>query len=162
MSQVSIAACSSLSRPAPCASFLNSVATKFPWSRQYLFLHYIYSVVLSILCRDNLMCVYWNSYVAISTIVSQHCSCAASSNLCRDSISIGSYCNNVSYIVSIPVTTRKVCSDRVLSPLNLISCCSFLLMLRHSLLVLSMFYVATQFLCRDKTSLPCVGIFVAT
>ena len=29
------------------------------------------SVVLSILCRDNLMCDYWNSYVATLTIVSR-------------------------------------------------------------------------------------------
>ena len=40
------------------------------------------SVVLSILCRDNLMYVYWNSYVATLTIVLLHCFCAASSNLC--------------------------------------------------------------------------------
>ena len=32
--QVSIAACSSLSQPAPCASFLNSVAIEFSLSRQ--------------------------------------------------------------------------------------------------------------------------------
>ena len=94
------------------------------------------SVILSILCCDNLMCVYWNNYVATSTIVSRHCFYAASSNLCQDSISVGSCCNNVSYIVSISVVTRKVCHDRVLSPLILISCCSFILMLRHSLLVL--------------------------
>ena len=28
------------------------------------------SVFLSVLCRDNLMCGYWNSYVATSTVVS--------------------------------------------------------------------------------------------
>ena len=44
------------------------------------------SVVLSILCRDNLMCVYWNSYVATLTIVLRHCFCAASSNLCHDPV----------------------------------------------------------------------------
>ena len=101
--------------------------------------------------------------------------------LCHDGISFSSCCNNVSCIVSISVMTRKVCRNRVLSPLNLISCCSFLLILRHSILVLSMCFVATQFLCHDKTflysahlwvvtqvvtsrqdSLPCVGIFVAT
>ena len=71
--------------------------------------------------------------------------------LCRENISVGSCCNNVSCIVSISVETRKVCRDRVLSPLNLISCCSFILMLRHSFLVLSMFSMATKFLCRDKT-----------
>ena len=81
--------------------------------------------------------------------------------LYRDSISVGSCCNNVSCIVSISVATRKVCHDRVLSPLNLISCCSFILILRHSLLVLSMFlsrpsfYVTTRLflfsssLCRN-------------
>ena len=64
-----------------------------------------------------------------------------------------SCCNDVSCIISISVVTRKVCHDIVLLPLNLISCCSFILILRHSLLVLSMFAVATQFLCRDKTFL---------
>ena len=55
----------------------------------------------------------------------------------------GSYCNIVSYIVRISVATKKVCRDIVLYPLNLISCCSFILMLRHGFLVLSMFTVAT-------------------
>ena len=101
--------------------------------------------------------------------------------LCRDNISVGSCCNNVSCIVSIFVTTRKVCRDKVLLPLNLISCCNFILILRHSLLVFSMFFVTTMFLCRnknfciqlifvsqpsllchDKTSLPCIEIFVGT
>ena len=44
LSQVSVAAFSSLSQPAPCASFLDSVATKFPWSREYSFLQYIHYV----------------------------------------------------------------------------------------------------------------------
>ena len=65
--------------------------------------------------------------------------------LCCDNISNGSCCSNVSCIVSIPVETKKVCHDRVLSPLNLISCCSFLLILRHSLFMLSMFSVTTSF-----------------
>ena len=65
------------------------------------------SVVLSILCRDILMCVYWNNYVATLTIVLQHCFCTTSSKLCRDSISIVSCCNNVSCIVSIPVAIGK-------------------------------------------------------
>ena len=46
------------------------------------------SVVLSILCRDNLMCDYWNSYVVTLTIVSRQCFCAASSNWCRDLVFI--------------------------------------------------------------------------
>ena len=74
----------------------------------------------------------------------------------------GSCCNDVSYIVSISVTTRKVCRDRVLSPLNLISCCSFILILRNSLLVLLMFAVAAQFLCHDKTFLYSAYICVVT
>ena len=74
----------------------------------------------------------------------------------------GFCCNNVSCIVSIFVTTRKFCGDRVLSPLNLISCCSFILILRHSLLVLLMFSIATQFLCRDKTFLYSAYLCVAT
>ena len=63
----------------------------------------------------------------------------------------GSCGNTVSCIIKIFVATRKVCHDRVLSPLNLVSCCNFILILRHSLLVLSMLAVATQFLCRDRT-----------
>ena len=82
--------------------------------------------------------------------------------LCRDSIFVGSCCNNVSCIFSISVEIRKVCRDRVLSPLNLISYCSFLLILRHSLLVLSMFSVATQFLCCDRTFLYSTYIYIAT
>ena len=74
----------------------------------------------------------------------------------------GSCCNNVSCIVSIYVTTRKVCRDRVLSPLNLISCCSFILNLRHSFLVLSMFSIVTQFLCHDRTFLYSASICVVT
>ena len=83
-------------------------------------------------------------------------------------------------IFSIHVLTRKVYRDKVLSLLNLISYCNFILILRPSLLVLWLFlsqlnsYVATKLfafnsclcrdsvlLCRDKTSLPCVGIFIA-
>ena len=64
--------------------------------------------------------------------------------LYRNNISVGSCCNNVSCIVSISVLTKKVYRNRVLSPLNLISCCSFIWILRHSLLVLLMFYVATR------------------
>ena len=70
--------------------------------------------------------------------------------LCRDNISVGSCCNNVSFIVSIPIVTKKVCRDKVLSSLNLISCCNFILILQHSLLVLLMFSVATKFLCHGK------------
>ena len=78
-------------------------------------------VVLCILCHDNLMCDYWNSYVATSIIVSQQCLCAAPSNWCRDLVFMSrqhvclvSCCNNVSCIISISVSTRKVCRDRVL------------------------------------------------
>ena len=77
--------------------------------------------------------------------------CVATQFLCCDSISIRSCCNIVSYIVCILIATRKVCRDRVFSPLNLISCCSFILMLQHSLLVLWLFSVMTKFLCCDKT-----------
>ena len=44
------------------------------------------SVSLSILCRDSLMCVYWNNYVATLTIVLRHYSCAVSLNSCRHPI----------------------------------------------------------------------------
>ena len=110
-------------------------------------------VFLIILCHDNLMCGSLNSYVATSTILSLRSFCATSSNWCRNLVFMsrqhfcfGSYCNNVSCIVRISIVTQKVCRDRVLSPLNLISCCSFILMLRHGLFVVLMFAVATQFI----------------
>ena len=100
--------------------------------------------------------------------------CVATQFLSRDSISIGSCCNSVSCIVSIPIATRKVCHDRVLSSLNLISCCDIVYWYSRCLLSRPSFYVATRLftfssslcrnpvlLCHDKTSLPCVRIFVA-
>ena len=121
-------------------SFLDSVATEFPWSPQGFFgsltICLAKSVVLTVLCRDNLMCGSLNSYVATSTILLRQSFYAASSNWCRDPVFMsrqhfyfGSCCNTVSCIVRIFVATQKVCRDRVLSPLNLISCCSFILML---------------------------------
>ena len=99
------------------------------------------SVILSILCRDVLIYGYWNIDVGTLTIVLRHCFYEASSNcvatqfLCCDSISVDYCCNNVFCIVCSPIATRKVCRDRVLSPLNLFSCCNFILMLRQNLLV---------------------------
>ena len=107
LSQVSVVACSSLSRPAPCAlswiqsrqSFLGrysiiffsiiilSRQRKFYRDRSFfgsLTICLARFVVLSVLCRNNLMCGYWNSYVAISTIVSRQCFYASSSNWCHD------------------------------------------------------------------------------
>ena len=83
----------------------------------------------------------WNIYVPTLKILFRLCSCAAFSIcvatqfLFHDGISVGSCCNSVFCIVSILVVTRKACRDRVLSPFNLISCCKFIFMLRHSLLV---------------------------
>ena len=98
------------------------------------------------------MCGSLSSSVAKSTILLQQSFYAASSNWCRDPIFMsrqlfyfGSCCNNVSCIVRDFVAAQKICRDRVLSPLNLISCCSFILMLRHGLLVLSMFVVVTHY-----------------
>ena len=63
------------------------------------------------------------------------------------------YVATLSCIIRISVATQKVCRDSGLLPLSLTSCCSFVLMLRHDFLVLSIFAVATQFSCRDKTLL---------
>ena len=111
----------------------------------------------------------WNSYVVTSIIVSRQCFlCSFFKLMSRPSFYVttaflfGSCYNNVSCIVSISVATRKVCRDRVLSPLNLISCCIFILILRHSLLVLSMFAITTKFLCHDRTFLYSSYICVAT
>ena len=46
------------------------------------------SVVVTVLCCDNLMCGSFNSYVTTSTILLRQSFYAASSNLCRDSISV--------------------------------------------------------------------------
>ena len=75
---------------------------------------------------------------------------------------LGRCCNNVSCVVNILVATRNVCRDRVLSPLNPISCCSFILMLRHRLLVLQIFSVVTKFLRRERTFLYSAYICFAT
>ena len=63
------------------------------------------------------------------------------------------YVTTLSCIICISVVTQKVYHDRGLLPLSLTSCCSFVLMLRHDFLVLSIFSIATQFSCRDKTLL---------
>ena len=112
------------------------VATNFPlWQQIFLWLFNTLSYKVcrsAILCRDTLMGGCLNIYVVTLTILLRNCFCTASSNivttqfLCRDSIYVGSCCNNVSCIVSIPIVTRKICRDRVLSPLNLISYCSFI------------------------------------
>ena len=65
-----------------------------------------------------------------------------------------------------------MCRDRVLLSPNLISCCSFILMLQHGLLVLSVFAVATQFvmsrpdffslcwnICRDIEKSVVTGLY---
>ena len=99
-------------------------------------------VVLTVLCRDNLMCGSLNSYVAtsISFVVTEFlCNffklVSRPVFMSRQHLCFGSCYNNVSCIVGIFVTTQTVYRNRVLSPLNLISCCSFILMLRHGLLL---------------------------
>ena len=73
------------------------------------------SIVLSILCRDNLMCVYWNSYVATLTIVLQHCLCVASSNLCHDPVFMSQ--QDFLYLAHLCVATQFVMSRQGLSSL---------------------------------------------
>ena len=125
-------------------------------------------VVLSALCRDNVKCGYWNIYCDIDSCVVIVFLCSFFKLVSRPSFYVAtaclfsSCCNNVSCIVSIPIATRKVCRYRVLSPLNLISCCNFILILRHGFLVLSMFSVVIQCLCRDRTFLCSTYICVAT
>ena len=63
------------------------------------------------------------------------------------------YVATLSCIICISVATKKVCHDKGLLPLSLTSCCSFVLMLRHDFLVLSIFAVATHFSRCDKTLL---------
>ena len=63
------------------------------------------------------------------------------------------YVATLSCIICISIVTQKVYGDRGLLLMSLTSCCSFVLMLRHDFLVLSIFAVANQFSCRDKTLL---------
>ena len=63
------------------------------------------------------------------------------------------YVATLSCIIYISVVTQKVYRNRGLLPLSLTSCCSFVLILRHDFLVLSIFAVATQISCHDKTLL---------
>ena len=93
-----------------------------------------------------------NMYVATSIFMSQHSFNAASASWCRDqsfhvatvmlicffklmwlpcfschdSISVLVLVATLSFIIVISVTTQKVCCDRVLSPLSLFPCCSFI------------------------------------
>ena len=76
--------------------------------------------------------------------------------LCRDSISVRFL------LQQCFLYCQHFCRDQVLSLLNLISYCSFILILRHSLLVFLMLSVATQFLCRDGTFLYSANLVVAT
>ena len=164
-SQVPVAACSHLSRPVPYApSWISSRQSFLGRDNIRFFSIFIMSrqsflcrdrsffgslkiclakpIILTVICRNNLMCGSLNSYVTTSTIfvvIKFLCSFFKLVSLpvfmSRQHFCFGSCCNNVSCIVRISVATQKVYRYRVLSPLNLISCCSFILMLRHGLLV---------------------------
>ena len=60
------------------------------------------------------------------------------------------YVATLSYAFYIFVVTKKVCRDIGLLTLSLTFYHSFVMMLRHGFLVLSIFAVATQFSCRNK------------
>ena len=100
-------------------------------------------IVLSISCRDILMCVYLNNYVATLTMVLQQCFCLASSKLCHDPVYMSRQHLCWFLLQQCFLSCQHSCRDKILSPLNLISCCNFIFMLQHSLLVLYMFSVAT-------------------
>ena len=61
------------------------------------------------------------------------------------------YVAPLSCITCISIVTQKVCHNRGLLPLSLTSCCNFVMTLRHDFLMMSIFAIATQFSCRDKT-----------
>ena len=73
-----------MSQHAFISSAFHSIATKFPLSRHiFLWLFNTFParfVVLSILCRNTLVCGCWNIYVATLKIMFRHCFCTASSN----------------------------------------------------------------------------------
>ena len=108
-SQVSVVACSRLSQHVPCVPswipsrqsflgrdiilffsiFILSQQSFLCRNRSFfgsLTICLAKSVVLTFLCRDNLMCGSLNSYVATLTILSRQSFRAASSNWCRDPV----------------------------------------------------------------------------
>ena len=155
--QVSIAVSSRLSRPRrSCAhsclscdnifllrhsSFLqydNSVAIKFPLSRQYSIHSSNMNVATSILmsqhsfsatstswCRDQ------SFHVAAVMLICFFKLMLRPRFSCRDNISFLVLVATLSCIIVISVASQKVCRDGVLSPLSPFPCCSFI------------FYVAT-------------------
>ena len=100
-----------------------------------------------------------NSYVATSITMLQHSFSAASASWCRDpsfyvaTTSLFRLCCNIVLYYLHFYCNPKFCRDRGLLPLSLTSCFSFILMLRHDFLMLSIFAVATHFSCCDKTLL---------
>ena len=79
-------------------------------------------------------------------------------SLSRQQLCLG-YVTTLSCIICISVVTKQVCRDKGLLPLGLTSCCIFVLMLRHDFLELSIFVVATQFSCHNKTLLCSAYLF---
>ena len=75
---------------------------------------------------------------------------------CRDSISILVLVATLSCIIVISVTTQKVCRDRVLSPLSMFPCCSFIFLCCDlDFCVRDVLHVATP-ICYVTTTLFCM------
>ena len=116
----------------------NSITIEFPLARQY----FVYSL---------------NSYVATSITMLQHNFSTTSASWCRDpsfhvvtSSLFRLCCNTVLYFMYFCHDPESLSRQRLVL-LSLTSCCSLALMLRHDFLMLSIFSIAIQFSCRNKT-----------
>ena len=144
--QFSIAACSILLRHAFVSSAFYSIATKFPLSR-HIFL-WLFNTLSCKVCRSVHSMSRHSHVWLLEHLCCDTDNCVATLflfnffNLCRDPVFYVTTafllvlcCNNVFCIISIHVATRKFYCNRFLSSLTLFSCCNFIFMLRHSLLV---------------------------
>ena len=149
----------------------------------------------SFLCHDNILfipqtCMSQHQHPCLNTVLMQLLQVGVVTKVLmhpsfsyRDSISILVLVATLSCIIVISVMTQKVCRDRVLSPLSLFPCCSFIFLwcdldfcvgdVLH--VATPIFYVATILFCmqhiflsrlslsgRDITCLPLACLRVVT
>ena len=123
--------CIRLSRLEDLVLLLTSIATSYCCCDNLLPLIMINLSQHSFLCRNSTLCIFSNSYVATSIIMSQRSFSAASASQCREQsfhVATASLsrlcCNTVLYYCHLG-RDQKVYRNRVLLPLSLTSFCSF-------------------------------------
>ena len=79
------------------------------------------------LCRDSILCISSNSYVATPIIMSQHSFSASSASWCRDQSFHVTTASLFRLCCNIILYYLHFCRDRGLLPLSLTSCCNFVL-----------------------------------